>query len=165
MKILIWGSIHSTYLQLTLTRSSDIYIPERSKVEGFHHQNHPNHRRWFRRSVVSWERWPSITPSNCLWIPSFFVAWSGGWWMVFQRKRKTLHPKNHGISKLVVWRSQDPAKNRSRPLYRRVQWFLGQEIFKSLLFIVCFGEGELLEQNRHPGNFVQPLLLQVFFGS
>ncbi len=35
------------------------------------------------------------------------------------------HPKNHGISKLVVWRSQKPAIQIQTPLFRRVQWFLG----------------------------------------
>ena len=34
-------------------------------------------------------------------------------------------PKNHAISKLVVWRSQTPATHIQNPLYRRVQWFLG----------------------------------------
>ena len=34
-------------------------------------------------------------------------------------------PKNHGISKLVVWRSQTPAIHIQTPQNHRVQWFLG----------------------------------------
>ena len=34
-------------------------------------------------------------------------------------------PKNHGISKLVVWRSQAPAIHIQTLQIRRVQWFLG----------------------------------------
>ena len=30
---------------------------------------------------------------------------------------RQIYPKNHGISGLVVWRSQNPAKNRSKPLF------------------------------------------------
>ena len=41
-------------------------------------------------------------------------------WFVF-------YPKNHGTSKLVVWRSQNPAKNRSNPLFfvGSNRWCLG----------------------------------------
>ena len=38
------------------------------------------------------------------------------------------YPKNHGISKLVVWRSQTPAIHIQTPLFCRVQWFLGYTV-------------------------------------
>ena len=58
------------------------------------------------------------------------------------------YPKNHGISKLVVWRSQTPPKNTSKALYCRVQWFLGYQFFlenptkSKCIHFVCpfFGE-------------------------
>ena len=40
-----------------------------------------------------------------------------------------LNSKNHGISKLMVWRSQNPpieSQTHVKPLHRRVQWFLGK---------------------------------------
>ena len=46
---------------------------------------------------------------RCIW----------GWWLRVpsQGYHHFPYPKNHGISKLVVWRSQTPAKNTSKTLF------------------------------------------------
>ena len=52
--------------------------------------------------------------------------------------RETTNPKNHGISNLVVWRSQTPAKKHIQThLFRTVQWFLGKvNCYAKVIFFV-----------------------------
>ncbi len=66
------------------------------------------------KNLGDFSQWPwTIQRMPHLWTGAALIGLIG------------LIPKNHGISNLVVWRSQNPAKNRFKSLYRRVQWFLG----------------------------------------
>ncbi len=75
-------------------------------------------------------------------LPSHFWRWfsfsQGGIWYIVplqecvnSTRKKIMsnsrhpYPKNHGISKLMVWRSQNPPVESQTPPFWRVQWFLG----------------------------------------
>ena len=71
-------------------------------------------------------------------IFSGIFPWLLGKPIHFRKSPYSFFPKNHGISKLVVWRSQNPAENRVKPLHRRVQWFLGFNIFFRCVLLQWF---------------------------
>ena len=75
--------------------------------------------------------WEGNTPSSRK-TPQQKVEMQVGLELGHAHQKKKLNlcsPKNHGISKLVVWRSQNPAIHIQTPLFCRVQWFLGRMIF------------------------------------
>ena len=69
---------------------------------------------------------PSTNKSS-LFSPEFGGLLSLCW----KNKSVFCRPKNHGISKLMVWRSQNPPIQGQTPPVWRVQWFLGPGKFSA----------------------------------
>ena len=102
----------------------------------------------WKASATIQRPWDLLSELRCGWTDSKwpqkdvfrFSRWFDSWWfssheryfpklVVFQCDLGTFryNPTNHGISKLLVWRSKRTLrKTESNPLYRRVPWFLGK---------------------------------------
>ena len=76
----------------------------------------PSIQNWLFRVPGSTRQAPRIVKKG--------VTWGHYKWLKIQVIGYFTFPKNHGISKLVVW---DPRTllYRAKPLHSRVQWFLG----------------------------------------
>ena len=92
-------------------------------------------------TIISWWKWTAMAgTSRWFLLGSTPVGFSGEPGVSFKgrlcwgggsrcKREESWHPyKNHVISTPIIWRSQNHAKNRVKPLCKRVQWFKGMYI-------------------------------------
>ena len=77
------------------------------------------------RKEPNWPLFLKVKTKNNAWN---LIKARGHIWgsvAICEIQKNITFPKNHGISKLVVWRSQNPAIQIQTPLFWRVPWFSG----------------------------------------